>query len=209
MDHEVAARTHAAERYLLGEMSGCERDAFEEHFFDCAACAGDIRSGSALLRELKSALRERRSGPQSSPAGWLSWLRPRVLVPTFAALSLAVVVAYQNTVVMPDLKAPRSMSSALILDGTTRGSAPSVKAGDPLRFLTGVDSASDGRLYVELDDRSGSRVRSGEVSAPAPNRPLDVFFPGRLAVGNYQLVVRDGGASGREVARSAFEIVDR
>ncbi len=208
MDHEVAAQTHAVERYLLGEMPSSERDAFEEHYFSCAACADDVRAASAMMRDMKAALRERGAVPKTSSPGWLSWLRPPVLVPTFAAVALLAVVGYQNAVVLPDLKAPRSMNSGLILDGTTRGDAPTLRAGDPLRFLISVEGAPSGRLYVELDSASGSRARGGEVAAPAANRPLDVFFPGELAAGRYNLVVRES-AGGKELTRSAFEVVTR
>jgi len=208
MDHEVAAKTHAIERYLLGEMPTSERDAFEEHYFACAECAGEIRTASALMHDMKAALREFQTAPKSSSPGWLSWLRAPVLVPTFAALALAVVAGYQNTVVLPDLEAPRSMTSALILDGATRGDVPAVRAGDPLRFKVAVDGVTIPRLFVELDGESGARVRAGEVPAPPANQALDVFFPGTLAAGRYQFVAREG-AGGRELARSTFEVVNR
>jgi hypothetical protein len=207
MDHEVAAKTHAIERYLLGEMPASERDAFEEHYFSCAECAEEIRSASTLMHDMKAALRDFRA-PRPSPAGWLSWLRPPVLVPTFAALLLAVTVGYQNTVVLPDLKAPRSMTAALPLDGTTRGDAPALRAGEALRFAIAVDGASAETLYVEIDRAAGGVARKGQVACPPPNRPLDVFFPGSLAPGRYELLVRDA-PGGRDLARSGFEVAHR
>ena len=207
MDHEVASTTSAVERYLLGEMLTPERDAFEEHYFDCTECAEEIRSASVTVREMKQALRDVGSARKASSPGWLSWLKPQVMVPAFAALSLAIVVGYQNTVVMPDLKAPRSMGSAIILDGQTRAAAPTLRAGDPLRFVTALDSEVGGRVYVELTRDSGGLVRSGEVAAPTPNRPLDVYFPGTLAPGRYTLVVRDSART-KELARSPFEVVN-
>jgi anti-sigma factor RsiW len=207
MNHEVAANTHAVERYLLGEMPVPERDAFEEHYFACAECAGEIRSASELMRDMKAALRDFRSHPQAPSPGWLSWLRRPMLIPTFAAVALAFVVGYQNVAVLPDLKAPRSMNSALILDGRTRGDAPALRTGDPVRFLTALDSAAAARLFVEIVGSAGSAVRSGDIAAPAAGRPLDVYFPGSLAAGRYQLVVRDG-EGGKELARSAFEVVN-
>lgn len=206
MDHEVAAKTHTIERYLLGEMPASERDAFEEHYFDCTECAEEVRTASALMRDMKSALRERAATPARSSPGWFSWLRMPVLVPTFAAALLAVVVGYQNMVVLPDLEAPQSMTSAVILDGATRGDVPTVRAGDPLQFAIALEAPAAGKLYVELDRASGSRVRAGEVAAPAPGKALDVYFPGALAAGKYQLVARDA-PGGRELARSAFEVV--
>src|SRR4051812_21301294 len=207
MDHEVANKTHAVERYLLGEMPSSERDEFEDHYFACGECADEIRSASATVRDMKVALRELKPLRKASSPGWLSWLRPQVLVPTFAALSLAVVVGYQNTVVVPDLKAPRSMSAALILDGQTRSTAPTLRSGDPLHFLTAVDGVANGKEYVEVAAGSGNIVRHGEVAAPGPNRPLDVYFPGTLPAGKYHLIVRDS-PGGKELAHSSFEIVN-
>jgi len=207
MDHEVANQTHAVERYLLGEMTSSERDAFEEHYFACTECADEIRSASVTVRDMKHALRELAPGRKASSPGWLSWLKPQFLVPTFAAFSLAVVVGYQSAVIMPDLKAPRSMNSAVILDGQTRSGAPTLRVGEPLRFLTAVGADPDGRLFVELVDTPGTVIRSGEVPAPAPNRPLDVYFPGTLNAGRYHLVVRED-RGGKELARSSFEVVN-
>jgi len=204
MDHEVAAKTQAVERYLLGEMPASERDTFEEHYFSCAECAEEVRSGSELTRELKAALGELPSHPRVSSPSWSSWFRMPVLVPTFAALAMAVVVGYQNLAILPDLEAPRSMVSAVILDGRTRGDVPSIHAGQPLRFVTAVEGAAPGRLFVELADRGGSAIRTGEVTAPSAG-PLDVYFPGTLAAGRYQLVVR-AGKGGQELARSVFEV---
>jgi len=204
MDHEVAAKTQAVERYLLGEMPASERDTFEEHYFACADCAEEVRSGSELTRELKVALGELPSRPRVSSPSWSSWFRMPVLVPTFAALAMAVVVGYQNLAVLPDLEAPRSMVSAVILDGATRGDVPSIHAGQPLRFVTAVEGAKPARLFVELTDRAGSAIRTGEVAAPSAG-PLDVYFPVTLAAGRYQLVVR-AAKGGQELSRSVFEV---
>jgi hypothetical protein len=207
MDHEVATKTHAVERYLLGEMPASERDAFEEHYFTCVECGDEIRSASELMQDLKGALRELPSpSPKSSSPGWFSWLKLPALVPTFAAFALLAVVGYQNLAVLPDLEAPRSMGSPTILDGRTRGDAPSLRAGEPLRFLTAVESTAALRLYAEVTDASGSAARHGEVAAPGGEHPLDVYFPGKLAEGRYQLVIRET-KGGRELARSAFDVI--
>src|SRR5689334_19441567 len=132
MDHEVARTSHAVERYLLGEMPSSERDEFEEHYFACTDCANEVRFASVTLRSMKQALRDLAPDRKGSSPGWLSWLKPQVMIPAFAALSLAVVVGYQNTVIMPDLKAPRSMGAPIILDGQTRAGGPTLRPGDPL-----------------------------------------------------------------------------
>jgi hypothetical protein len=205
MDHEVASTTHAVERYLLGEMPTTERDAFEEHYFACPECAEEIRSASATVRDMKHVLRDLKSTRKTSSPGWLSWLKPQVMVPAFAALSLALVVGYQNAVVMPDLKAPRSMGAPIILDGLTRAAGPTLRTGDPLRFTTAIEPGGGERVFVELMRDSGTVARSGDVAAPQPGKPLDVYFPGTLAAGRYTLVVRDR-PRGKELARSSFDV---
>jgi len=202
MDHESAIQTNAVERYLLGEMPAEERDTFEEHYFDCAICADDIRLGSAMQRDLKVVLR------QGVPArSWFGWLRMPALVPACAALGLLVLVGYQNLVLFPELRAPRSLgSAAVILEGPTRSpSVPQVSTGDPLRFIMPVDAVRAGEmLKVQLLDASGSSRSSGEVPAPPPNQPLEVLFPGSAGPGRYEISVREGD---RVVGRGAFQIV--
>ena len=73
--------------------------------------------------------------------------------------------------------------------------------------ITAVDGVDAPRLWVELTSSSGTIVRGGEVSTPVPDRPLDVYFPGSLTAGRYQLVVRER-KGGKELARSAFDVHD-
>src|SRR5260370_9373991 len=49
MSHDQAVSSHAPERYLLGELDPAERDAFEGHYFDCAACFDGVKKGSQFL----------------------------------------------------------------------------------------------------------------------------------------------------------------
>jgi len=58
MDHDVVVRQQMTEKYLLDELSPTERDEFEEHFFDCADCAIDVRAGSTLIEQGKIILAE-------------------------------------------------------------------------------------------------------------------------------------------------------
>src|SRR5260370_6129014 len=44
----------AAERCSLGEMEPAERDAFEEHFFDCAECSSDVRAESKIAAGVRT-----------------------------------------------------------------------------------------------------------------------------------------------------------
>ncbi len=57
LSHAEATVTLAAERYLLDMLSAGEREAFEEHFFDCPWCADAVRLGAIFTANLKAALR--------------------------------------------------------------------------------------------------------------------------------------------------------
>ena len=58
MHHQNALATKASERYLLGEMDEPERFEFEAHYFDCPACAEDVRTGVAMARGIKAVCAE-------------------------------------------------------------------------------------------------------------------------------------------------------
>jgi hypothetical protein len=49
MEHTQALEMNAPDRYVLGMLSAAEADAFEEHYFDCSACAEDVRLGMSIM----------------------------------------------------------------------------------------------------------------------------------------------------------------
>lgn len=60
MDCSLIVRDELAERYLLGELSPAEQDAYETHYFECARCFGELRR----LRAIRDVLR---TDPPLSP----------------------------------------------------------------------------------------------------------------------------------------------
>jgi anti-sigma factor RsiW len=69
MTHAHAASTHAVERYLLGELSAAERDAFEAHAFDCLVCTEDLKAAAIFLDTSRSLLREEPTPTDTRGAG--------------------------------------------------------------------------------------------------------------------------------------------
>jgi hypothetical protein len=67
MEHQEAVERGLAERYVLGDLSDPEREAFEEHFFDCPECAREVRLCAEVLANVRALVRERESGPR----GWM------------------------------------------------------------------------------------------------------------------------------------------
>lgn len=210
MDHEIAIQTKASERYVLGDLSAEERDAFEEHFADCSRCMDDVSLASTFAANTKAVFRDRAQAKLAPRPAFLEWLFARP-VPAFAAILFAAVIGYQNLVVIPETKAPRAAVALVMLDGETRAALPQVKAADALRVEMPFDRASTGRVFVELMDTLGNRLSNGAVPSPAPNQPLDLYFPVRVNPGRYTVVVRadKDGRAGQEISRSSFEVISQ
>lgn len=107
MDHNQAIQIGAAEKYVLRELSDDLRDAYEEHFFDCTACAADLQSAMIFAEAARDVFEQEEPHPATaakkhSESLWSRWLRPIVAVPVFAALLL--LVGYQNLVTIPRAK---------------------------------------------------------------------------------------------------------
>ena len=209
MEHEIAVQTQAVERYFLGELTPEEREAFEQHFFVCDSCAADVRAASAFIENAKGVFSETKArSPQPS---WLAWLRPAFsFAPAYAAVAALclIFVGYDTFHVIPELKAPQSLPSGVILEGHTRSELPKLHEGETARFEMPWDRG--GPAFVELR-RDSHVISRGAVKAPPPAQPLDVYFPVELEPGRYSVVVRalEDGRPGPEVMDSDFDVVAR
>src|SRR5260370_24743918 len=104
MDHTEATQQQTAIKYVLGELSQVQRDAYEEHYVDCAECAIDIKALATFADTARETmLQERRlqegrkfvvTDPVPAHARWFAWFRPIIAVPAFAALLL--MLGYQS-----------------------------------------------------------------------------------------------------------------
>jgi anti-sigma factor RsiW len=206
MTHQQAVDKHAVERYLLDEMPEIERYAFEEHLFDCEACADDVRTG-AVMREgvaaglLPDAVTDKAEGKRQKaeedlrqqtqgPGPRIQDPRPkpqapawRAAVPWAVAAMLAITAGYQTLVVVPDLRTRAvgpSVLSPVTLRGASRGTEPTLT-----RPATGVISLAvdltgvlaGARLTYDLRAADGASVASGTAAAPPPGTPLLLLIP--------------------------------
>jgi putative zinc finger protein len=181
MEHSQAQTTKAAERYLLGEMSEPERFEFEEHYFGCDECAGDVRALHALAHGIKVLGRE---GPAALEAGprrrWFQWHSSPMLVLATAGLGLAVLSGYQSFVVIPSLRwqaASRAMAP-IVLRAAARGEeqALEIRKDAPVSlFSLDVNNAEPGTplTYQVVGPGRETRV-SGSTTAPPAGSPLIV-----------------------------------
>jgi len=213
MTHAQAVDTHAAERYLLDEMRELERFAFEAHFFDCAECAEEVRTGALIREGVAAGLMPATASVGAAPtvatgpaavdapasSGW------RTGLPWAVAAMLALTVGYQSLWVLPGLRDQGVATQALApvtLRAATRGAEATITrpATGVITFALDVNGLpGDTRLAYDLRTADGSSVASGTAVAPPPGTPLLLLVPGSAvrSAGSYVLTVRasDGAAS--------------
>ena len=115
MDHQAAVRLQAGEKYVLGELTPELREEFEEHYFDCAECAADLKALMTFVGASREVLRERpeladtreeavagAKTKETPRRGWFGALWNPLAGAALAAL--AAIVVYQNFVTIPALK---------------------------------------------------------------------------------------------------------
>lgn len=207
MDHNEAIRLQAAEKYVLGELPRELRDAYEEHYFDCAQCAIDVKAAAAFVDAGRDILRaQRQDAPATGKAartakassGWFFWLRPAFAVPAFAVLLLAL--GYQSFVSVPHWKqaamqaaVPRVLPMYSLIAANTRGAesqALQVREGEPFGLYVDVPADPVYTKYaLRLADPDGNTALLRTVSyAEAQKTAVVEVTPGKRA-GPYQIVV--------------------
>ena len=212
MNHEEAIRIKGTEQYLLNEMSADLREQFEEHFFECAECATDLRAGALFIEQSQAIFAEEGVAPRrevpavAAQSGWWAWLRPAIAVPVMALL--LAVIAYQN---WPSQRNPQVLQAAYINVGS-RGAAPTISAvkgqGFLLRVTVPPDQsyssysadiyAPDGKLQWSIKLPTSTGQDSYFIQAPA----------GSYNDGVYSVAIRGVALDGNsaELGRGSFEL---
>jgi hypothetical protein len=183
MNHSEANESAAAAAYVMGDLSGPERDAFEMHYIDCPVCAEEVWAGTRMLAAGQEAVKspERKVIPFPMP-----WITVRAV-----AAALAVVVGIQGFVIWQNRLAPALPSievpaSGPYLSGASRAADEPDKVirfeGDqPIQFHVDIPPEPPFPMYrlevrgasgkVLSDEVSEERTRSGD-SIPLLVRPL-------------------------------------
>jgi len=227
MDHNETIRLQAAVKYVLGELSQVQREEYEEHYFDCAECAVDITALATFAdttREVLRLERDRKLAEDLLPSRgiWQRWLQPLIAVPALAALLL--IIAYQNTVTIPQARQEATSETAQLFV-TSRAPKMAVVRSDveipkysvrrneslPLTFAFTPSPTAD--AYVcQLQDEAGHTVLQLRVPGSFTNKELNLVVPAnRIKPGKYALVfAADLGAKSQptknEVLRFGFTV---
>jgi hypothetical protein len=228
MEHEQAVRSLAVECYLLGEMTPGEREAFEDHYFECAVCGDDVRSAAHFIGDLKETLEAGRVSAgtrvpvretrESTPARW-NW--PIWLTPQIAAAAVVVVAALAGVEIistsrqLSEANAPR-IAKYQVLRAQTRGAATVLNAatGAPAVLVFDLPEfspllAATGLQFVvkSTDGRQVFQIAGGSF---APGDPVTLSIPKLdLPAGSYILYVETApaaGKGGQELGQYPFEI---
>ena len=219
MDHDLAVKSHACEKYLLGELSPELREAYEEHYFSCAECAAQLRLASEFVAASQQILAAA-AVPAAKPGyvrpsrGWSSWLKPVFAIPALALLLL--VLGYQNFVTIPQLKesaTPHVLQMFSLISANTRGDEAllfSVTPGEPFGLYVDVPADSSFSSYLlRLEDPIGRSTPLRSLTAEqAQKTQVITINPGKRA-GKYAVVVSGvskPGAGANELARLQFTV---
>jgi hypothetical protein len=221
MNHDEAVREQAVERYILGELAQDVRARFEEHFFDCAICAADLKTGALFVDALRA---DRQPAGSSAPdlrivpKRTAPWLRPW-LAPALAASLL--VVAYQNILVLPAMRraanvaqTPAVMNNVILANIDARGGdIPKVVAPALGSFLLSVDIPSKGDYasYIcLLYNASGERLWQMPITVQQVENTVSLRVPTDRAASGVNEVrilgVPAAGGSPVEVGRYRFNL---
>ena len=224
MNHLNAVKSHAGERYLLNELAPAERAAFEEHYFECAECAADLKAGVMFLEGACAVFREdstvtRVTESKRPISGWVGWLQPALLV---SALTCAMIfIFYQNAVLIPRLKSsPQIISQAQVLQAfsliPSNSRGPAVQAfqappGRPFSLFFDIPPQPSFSSYrCDVQKVGGADKLSVKVSSQQAQETVQVLVPeSLLEEGDYVLVVRGEGSSAagaQEVVRYPFSL---
>ena len=227
MDHLKATTIHAAERYLLNELSPEDREAFEAHYFDCRQCAEDVRTVFVFKENAQAVFagdRAMAAAPQSqSSPGWFDRLRAAMapsgwLSPAYAlaAVILLGINGYQwqaGQMLRADLDelntahAPASVT----LRPAARNGTETINIGRDERFVILEFEAPAGGA-CEVRNASGVVTHRTTVRAPQPGHLANIVLPAsQLPTGRYEVIMRGQPDSantqpGAEIARYPFTL---
>ncbi len=218
MNHEQAMQNQAAERYLLGELDGPEREAYEEHFFSCAVCAEEVSTGTDFVRAARDYFVDEPRPFPSAPKPFVpAWLNFRDLFRPVPAFALALVIGV-SALVVRNATAHRSpqVIAEVFLTESRSGELKTIQVSKDseaaLRFE--IPPRGDFSSYqAQIVTETGKIESSSPISAQQAKETIHLLVDAAtLSPGKYFLVIQGvndkDAAHGplTEVARYAFDL---
>jgi hypothetical protein len=233
MEHEQSVQNLAVEGYLLGQMTAEEREAFENHYFECAVCADDLRSASQFFEEARvvfaaegraqvpaQSVPDRRAwswaARDSSGWSWPGWLSPQLALAAIAVLGIFSGVEGLSTIPslqrrLNEANTPRIVNPTH-LRGQTRGSqtqggptALKSVSGEPAEFIFDLPESPTTEAQFVITSADGRAALHLSERLPGGDE-VRLYIPRLdLPAGTYSLVVT-AVQGGQELGRYLFEI---
>ena len=200
MTHEQAVSSRAVERYLLGELTEEQRNAFEAHYFDCASCFEQVQLSQEFLHHTRQVL-----DPEPETT-WLARMvgdfrRPAMAFMT-AMLLCAVGIGVYERGLITSLRAPR-VEAQFVVTGEARGSEKPVSVSRNTALSLRVDflrKPEFASYRAEIVSDSGKVKYSLAIPASQTDDSVTVSLPAdTLGAGKYTLVVYGATADGKQV----------
>lgn len=225
MEHIEAKSMHAAEKYVLGELTGELREQFEEHYFDCAECALDVRAAAAFIATSKEVFQEMpvavSVGAAREPKrvhGWRGWLKPLIAVPAMAALVMVMVYEGRNLKKQaPEGQGTAEQNVVASANFGLRGGDRELNENTVLRLrdkqafglhFDFTPSQTFEKYLAEVQDETGRTVMQVAIPAERINKEVKFVVPeGKLRAGNYVLWIYGEAEAKSAVAKYTFTVV--
>jgi hypothetical protein len=186
----------AAERYTLGEMNQDERDAFEEHFFDCRECSMSVRDLAKVAATVCLGEPHGAALPRSRMNWWAA-----------ACVVLAAGLAYQPVMMHISARPKIRALPTQLITGESRGAGSrevTAAPGEPVPISFPFDTTVQGPYHGRILDARAHQVGDPfDVPPPSLDALTLLVDGGVLTPGNYTLVIR--GAGEEEAATYRFE----
>ncbi len=204
MNHHLAINTRATERYMLGELDGESRLAFEEHYFSCRECADDVRAAAEFVDNAKAVMAlEEKHSKNTARSGWFPWAMPQGFVPVAMAACLALGYLAPRAAMRPV-----SIGGFVAKVAVPAGTRGTQARGQTIRLeknasvfqlqLNVADDVDAPRLSWRVKKAAGAELQFQTVRESQVVLPLSAAdFP----AGHYELILSP--------ASSAAEVIDR
>lgn len=215
MNHEEAIRNEAAAGYLLGDLPAAEREAFEEHFFDCRECGDTVRAGATMLATGREVV--------ESDSSFRRFRSLKSALSGAAAAAVVVVAVYQTAVIprLQSLATPPVMEILRPTDAVIGASRGEVSEEQTIRFNgeeTLVlyrdipDEPRFSQYQVEIRTAAGEVLKSADVSEELTRRlvssgELISISVRPLPAGRYVLAIRGVREDGNRPEIAKYSVV--
>jgi hypothetical protein len=209
MNHDQAVSSHAPERYLLGELDPEERDAFEGHYFDCAACFDEIKKGSQFLSYSREVLDP--EPEKGRLAAFLGDLRRPAPAFVSAALLLALGIGTYQQVQIADARHPK-IEASFFVPNDVKGAAKTISVSRKSQLSLSADFTPNSQFTsyrAQIVAESGQIEYTLPVTTNQTGYTLTIGLPASaLGAGKHSLVIqglsRDGSPT--EVGHGSFDL---